>query len=298
MLKFNEVIEYFDYNLQSLFNKIPSKIRPTVTEIRIKVNQPIVIITLNGRYYLSSCGLTDSLHNCYKISRNEFNECIKKMCNYSFFAFENQINEGYLTLKNGHRVGVCGYFSNNGEIISCNDIYSVNIRIARQIKSYGKYVADKFLIRRNHLLISGKPASGKTTLIRDIATELSANKVKVLISDERNEIAAGSNGKYEFSLGPFCDVISNCKKSVASEIAIRTMSPDVIIFDEIGLNDIETIKKLSNSGVYVIATFHSFNGDLNTYILNQILNAGFNPLIIHLDKPGQPPRYDYSYANA
>ena len=147
------------------------------------------------------------------------------------------------------------------------------------------------------MLILGKPASGKTTLLRDIATELSANKIKVLVSDERNEIAAGFNGKYEFGLGPFCDVISNCKKQVSAEIAIRTMSPDVIIFDEIGFNDADILKKLSNSGVFTIATLHSFDNGTNSFILNQLSREGFNPTIIYLDNIGDIPRYEYSYTN-
>ncbi|MBQ2815406.1 MAG: Flp pilus assembly complex ATPase component TadA [Clostridia bacterium] len=297
MLRFNEITEYFDFSLKSRLNSIPDKIKSTVTEIRVKVNQPIVIITLNDRYYLSEYGLSITAHNSINVSRDEFNECIKKMCNYSFFTFENQINEGYLTLKNGHRVGVCGSFSNNGEIISCNDIYSLNIRIARHIKTFGKYIAENFINTRNHLLISGKPLSGKTTLIRDIAYELSTNKIKVLVSDERNEIAAGYNGKYQFSLGPFCDVISNCKKEIAAEIGIRTMSPDVIIFDEIGFKDADILKRLSNSGVYVIATFHSFDDSSKSYILNQLLDVGFSPTVIHLDEIGEAPRYDFTYEN-
>ena len=297
MLRFNEITEYFDFSLKSMLNSVPDKIKSTVTEIRVKVNQPIVIITLNERYFLSEYGLSKTAHNCINISRNEFNECVKKMCNYSFFTFENQINEGYLTLKNGHRVGVCGLFSNNGEIISCNDIYSLNIRIARHIKKFGKYIAENFINARNHLLITGKPLTGKTTLIRDIAYELSANKIKVLVSDERNEIAAGYNGNHQFSLGPFCDIISNCKKETAAEIGIRTMSPDVIIFDEIGFKDAETLKRLSNSGVYVIATFHSFDDSSKSYILNQLLDVGFSPTVIHLDEIGEAPRYDFTYAN-
>lgn len=297
MQRFNEVAEYFDISLKSKLNSIPNKIKSIVTEIRIKVNQPITIITLNDRYYLSDLGLSNIPHNCTSVGRNEFNECLKKMCNYSFFTFENQINEGYLTLKNGHRVGVCGLFSNNGEIISCNDIYSMNVRIARHIKTYGKYIAENFINSRNHLLITGKPASGKTTLLRDVASELSSNKIKVLVSDERNEIAAGYNGRYEFGLGPFCDVISNCKKHISAEIAIRTMSPDVIIFDEIGFNDVDILKKLSNSGVFVIATLHSFGDGSNSFILNQLSNVGFAPTIVHLDNIGDLPRYDYSYAN-
>ncbi len=293
------ISEYFCDNVSKHLSNIPDCIKFKITEIRAKVNQPIVIISTDNRYYLTDKGISSILTNtCITTNRSEFNECIKRMCGYSFSAYENQIASGYITLKNGHRVGVCGSFSNKGVILSCNDIYSFNFRIARHISTYGANIAAEFLENGNHLLLCGRPSCGKTTLIRDIAQSLSERKTKVCIIDERNEIAANVFGNNGFELGAFCDVISNCNKKNAAEIALRTMSPDVIIFDEIGFDDCEIMHKIANAGVKVIATFHSFSEMSNSFILSKLQEYGFFAVVIKMDKIGAAPQYDYTYVNS
>ena len=296
MDEYNDVLEYFSERLKMCLYRVPDCIKSVTTEIRVKVGEPVVIITTDSSYYLTDRGVTDNIKDGFIIERKEFNECIKRMCGYSFFAYENQINNGYITLKNGHRVGICGSFSNTGCISSCDYVFSLNVRISRYIKSFGKEIADRFWRERNHLLISGKPATGKTTLIRDIASCLSDKKVKVCVADERNEIAANCLGERGFSLGAYCDIISNCPKRTAAEIAIRSMSPDVLIFDEISFSDCDVLQKVANSGVTIIATFHSFTKSDNSYILNKLLDSGFHPTVLHLGEIGKMPDFDYSYA--
>ncbi len=296
MDEFKAIKEYFCDTVSECLVNVPESIKMKTIEIRAKVNQPVVIVTIDGRYYLTGSGVTEFLTNrCIFTDRNRFNDCIKRMCGYSFCTYENQINSGYITLKSGHRVGVCGSFSNKGVILSCNDIYSFNFRIARQIKSYGYDVAEKFMNEGNHLLLCGQPSCGKTTLIRDIARCLSDKKVKVCVVDERNEIAANYFGNTGFELGSFCDVISNCDKATSSEIALRTMSPDVIIFDEIGFRDCETMQKIANAGVKVIASFHSFSDTGNSYILEKLSKYGFFAVVLKMKEIGAMPIYDYSY---
>ncbi len=297
MNEFEDVLQYFNDRIRGFLINIPDSVKFQITEIRVKVGQPITIITTTSSYYLLEHGLSKTPYHCAVVSRAEFNDCIKIMCNYSFCTYESEINNGYITLKNGHRVGICGSFSNGGVILSCDDITSFNMRISRYIKSFGDEIVDQFISDSNHLLISGKPSSGKTTLIRDIAASLSNRMIKVLVVDERNEIVSASVDRDGRSLGPFCDVISNCCKSKSAEIAIRTMSPDVIIFDEIGFNDCETMQKVANAGVIIIATFHSFSDGGNSFILNKMLEYGFCPTILHLNKIGQMPTFDYKYAN-
>ena len=296
MDSFKMITEYFCDSVSECLVNIPETVKSKIIEIRAKVDKPIVIVTTDGRYFLNGNGVSEFLPNrCVCTDRNQFNECIKRMCGYSFCAYENQINNGYITLKSGHRVGICGSFSNKGVILSCNDIYSFNFRIARFVKSFGIDVVDRFLNDGNHLLLSGKPACGKTTLIRDVARCLSDKKIKTCVIDERNEIAANFFGETGFELGAFCDVISNCSKATASEIALRTMSPDVIIFDEIGFNDCETMHKISNAGVKVIASFHSFSDTGNSFILEKLRQYGFFATLLKMDKIGEMPKFDYSY---
>lgn len=75
------------------------------------------------------------------------------------------------------------------------------------------------------------PNVGKTTLIRDIAKTLSSGKFahRMAIVDTRGEIYIKT--AFENSIA---DVLSGYPRAKGIEIATRTMSPEVIICDEIG----------------------------------------------------------------
>ena len=109
----------------------------------------------------------------------------------------------------------------------------------------------------NSTLIISPPCTGKTTMLRDIARQLSYLGYAVAIADERCEIAAMYEGKSAFDLGNLTTVLDSCPKDRAMMMLLRSMAPDVIITDEIGTErDIEAIRTIINSGVGVIATVH------------------------------------------
>src|SRR5690606_10491472 len=115
-----------------------------------------------------------------------------------------------------------------------------------------------------HTMIIGPPQTGKTTLLRDIARIISSGDhyglfpaSKVGIVDERSEIAGSVNGIPQMTFGPRLDVLDACPKVEGMMMMIRSMSPDVLIVDEIGRKeDADAIMEAVNAGIKLIMTTH------------------------------------------
>ncbi|GIM27955.1 stage III sporulation protein AA [Clostridium polyendosporum] len=228
-------------------------------EIRIKINKPIIVSVNNKEIILNYVPSIDDVKNI-----------LQKISNYSLYAFEEEIKQGFITIKGGHRIGLSGqWVIENGCVKTIKSVYSLNIRICREVigcsNSLMKYIVDGERIY-NTIIIS-PPKCGKTTLIRDISRNLSNGFPKLKISgkkvsiiDERSEIAASYNGIPQMDVGIRTDVFDNCLKSSGMMMAIRSMAPEVIICDEIGTNkDIEALLSAYNCGVNIITTIHGNN---------------------------------------
>ncbi|MEG1447749.1 MAG: ATPase, T2SS/T4P/T4SS family, partial [Oscillospiraceae bacterium] len=161
-------------------------------------------------------------------------------------------------------VGICGEAVYDGETLrTIDNVSSLNIRIAREKNGLAKKLFEKMpLDSVGGFIIAGSPKSGKTTLLRDIARYISSGETavfqKVCVIDERCEIASMYSGEPQNDIGICCDILSGYKKSDGINMAIRTMSPDYIICDEIALDsEIEAVFKGVNSGAKIITTVHA-----------------------------------------
>ncbi len=259
-----EVIRYFPidiYNiLKNIFedNKI---IRENIEEIRIRVQKPII---LKLRY-------EDVVIN-HIVDQREILQTLEKICENSIYAYKNQICEGFITVKGGHRVGITGTaVEENGKIINLKYITSLNFRIARQILNCSNKIIKEILDIENHTifttLIVSPPGKGKTTILRDTIRRLS-NGMENLnfkgktcgVVDERGEIAAMYKGIPQNDVGMRTDVIENVSKYKGMKILIRTMAPEIIACDEIGSKeDIEAIQEATTAGIKGIFTMHGRN---------------------------------------
>lgn len=246
---------------QWLFEIINKKfILDFIYEIRIRKNKPIMI-NYRGKYENL---YDDRFQNQYIIATTELiNYIVTVATKQSIYAYNDEIKHCYIQADNGIRIGICGTtVYDNEKILTIRNITSLNIRIAHQILNCSAKIIDFICqnkVVKNTLVIS-PPGQGKTTLVRDIANKLSNEKNidNILIVDERFEIAG--NGDKNLDTGKTTDVLSGCKKSVAFEDAIKTMSPSVIITDEISSkDDIFSVMQTIRSGVKIIATAHSEN---------------------------------------
>lgn len=203
----------------------------------------------------------------YIVTNEDIKMIIQKISNYSLYAVEEEVRQGYITIEGGHRVGLAGQcVIENKRIKTIKYISSLNIRVAREIIGCSDKVM-KYIIadgRVKNTLIVSPPRCGKTTLLRDISrnisdgySPLSLKGKRVVIIDERSEIASCYRGVPQMKIGERTDVYDNCLKDEGLMMSIRTMSPEVIICDEIGSkSDIDGIVMAYNSGVNVICTLH------------------------------------------
>lgn len=245
---------------EKIGNEIKNFIREgNIQEIRIKVGKPIILILSNEERILDCITTND-----------EVKGILVKISNYSLYAYEEEIKQGYITIKGGHRVGIAGEcVISNGEIKTIKNISSLNIRISKAVVGSSNKIMPIITggDRIYNTLIISPPKCGKTTILRDIAKNISNGMYtvglkgkKVVIIDERSEVAACYNGVPQMDVGIRTDVLDNCLKKTGMIMAIRSLSPDVLICDEIGtLGEVEALNMAFNSGVNIVVTVHGFD---------------------------------------
>lgn len=241
-----EILNILPANIKNLVSN--AKGDGCIQEIRIKSDKPLILI------FDREETITD-----YMVASADIRNILSKMMNYSLYAYDEEIRQGYITIKGGHRVGLCGSCVLEGEKIkTINNISSLNIRVSKQVIGCSDSLMP-YLINNGEIentIIISPPKCGKTTMIRDMARNISKN-FKVCIIDERSEIGGLSLGKSSLDLGIRTDILDNCPKAQGIMMAIRSMSPDVIICDEIGtLKDMESILTAICCGIKIITTIH------------------------------------------
>lgn len=218
-----------------------------LTEIRLRAGRQCVAVDIFGE--MKPCSGV--------ISAEEIAECFAEICRYSVYSFETEIAQGYITLDGGHRVGICGTaVTKAGKIVSIKDISGLNIRIAHQLPGCADELYKRVFSDGVHsLLLGGRPLSGKTTVLRDLARQLGARHRVVLI-DSRGELSASVRGTPSFDIGLNTDALCGCEKSEGIMLALRSLSPEIIICDELG-NDETAIEQAMFCGVKLVASAHA-----------------------------------------
>ena len=250
--------------LDAVFSLLPDRIAvafyrvqpcDTVEEIRLRTAKQPQIVTSKGEFLLE----------CGAFTRREAEELLTRICRHSVYSHEEELRRGFVALDGGVRVGVCGRpVVSGGRIERMTDITCFNFRITREAvgcaENVIRYVSDRG--RPVSSLIVSPPGGGKTTLLRDIARCFSCGigvpPVKVCLADERGELAGCAGGEPSFDVGPRTDVMELAPKSEAIRIFVRTMSPELIITDEIGDPcDAAALSEATRCGVAVIASAHA-----------------------------------------
>ncbi len=230
-----------------------------VEEIRLRIARPPQIVSSRD----------DTLAEGAVFTAEDARELLEKLCRHSVYSREEELRQGFVTLEGGTRVGVCGRpVMQNGRILRLIDVYGFNIRITREAVGFAegvlKHITDRGMPVSS--LIVSPPAGGKTTLLRDIARCFSdgvgVSPQKVGLADERGELAGCIGGRPSFDVGARTDVFDLAPKSEAISMFVRTMSPNVIITDEIGgPRDAEAVSEAARCGVCVIASAHASSRD-------------------------------------
>ena len=278
-----QVIQYFPNNIYNiLVNALTNnpQIEKNLQEIRVRVGRPIL---LKGR------GIEAIVE--YLVTQQEILQTLEKLCDNSIYAYKNQISQGFITVRGGHRIGIAGTaVVENDDVQNLKYITSLNFRIAREVLNCSNRILKEIIDVKNNdiynTLIVSPPGKGKTTILRDTIRRLS-NGIEEWnfrgktcgVVDERGEIASIYRGIPQNDIGIRTDVVENISKSKGMKMLIRSMAPEIIACDEIGSKeDVQAIKEAISSGVKGIFTMHGKNledvknnSDVNSLIENKLI---------------------------
>ncbi len=214
-----------------------------LTEIRIRLGQPASLTAGGNNRVLD-----------FRATAADMGECVARLCRGSVYAHSDTIREGYIRGQNGWRIGVCGIVSDDGG--NLREITSLNIRIPHAIRGVCESLLKRCLAgnRLASMLVYSPPGEGKTTLLRDLASRLASDySRRVALLDTRGELYMA-----EMFRDGLCDVLTGYPRAKGIEIATRTLSPQVIVCDELGdAEEARAILAAQNTGVPMIASAHA-----------------------------------------
>lgn len=264
-----EILAILPAPVRDILSVLPAVVRENMEEIRLRQQQPLEIRYGQQFSYVTPSGqLTANARQGWVFGEDHAVKLLNQVSQHSLYALEEELKRGYITIVGGHRIGLAGkVVMERGEIRGIREITSFNIRIAREKRGVAQKVLP-FLFAEGKILstlVISPPQCGKTTLLRDLARSISygnqyASSRKVSIVDERSEIAGCLNGVPQRDVGPRTDVLDACPKALGMMMMIRTMSPEVLIVDEIGrTEDSEAIWEAIHAGVAIICSAHGSN---------------------------------------
>jgi stage III sporulation protein AA len=265
----NEIAAYLAPNIRKLLLGVDARLLGNLEEIRLRCHRPLVLRVGDKDYSVDQYGrvLTD-LRQGYVVSREDLYRSIASISDNSLYAFEEEIRRGFITIPGGHRVGLAGQVVVAGqEVRTMKNFSGLCFRVAREVPDCALGLLNQVAPRGipvNTLIVS-PPRCGKTTMLRDLARLLSDGTRSVpahnvVVVDERSEIAGCFQGIPQLNVGVRTDVLDACPKAVGMMMAIRSLSPQIIITDEVGRSeDIEAINECLHAGIAIMTSIHARN---------------------------------------
>ena len=188
------------------------------------------------------------------LKRNEAEALVNLLCEGAMYAHRDTLASGYVTMRGGVRVGICGFARyEGGRLVGVSEMRSLVFRIPGGDCEIADELFSAFSEVRRGMLIYSPPGIGKTTALRSLAASVGggSNPRRVCVVDERCEFCDEDYADCEV------DILKGYSRREGIEIATRTMSAEVIMIDEIGADDAESIKDVLRCGIPIVATAHA-----------------------------------------
>ncbi|AGB40507.1 stage III sporulation protein AA [Halobacteroides halobius DSM 5150] len=258
-------------SLRQIIGQVADRKLKKILEIRLRSNNPLLLEEPKGELMITSKGeVTKNSRQAHTVSKQEVQDTLNLMTNSSLYTLEEELRSGYLTLSGGHRVGLVGQvIRDRAKIKRIKHIAALNIRFCQEVIGAANGVINQIINGSNDIyntLIISPPRCGKTTLLRDLVRQISNgipkqfNGLKVGVVDERSEIGGAYQGVAQNQIGIRTDLLDRAPKPEGILLLIRSMSPNVIVTDEIGTKeDVDILLEALNAGVRVITTVHGSN---------------------------------------
>ncbi len=292
-----KILESMPQHLKKMFLHIPESLYETIQEIRLRVDKPLLISTGAREWGISERGLC-TVGTGYSVQKSDLESMMKFLSDFSLYAMDDEIKQGFLTVEGGHRIGIVGkVVMEHDAIKTIKHISALNIRIAHEVKGCSKEVMPYLVARSGvyHTLIISPPKCGKTTLLRDIIRQLSNGysgygPYTVSVVDERSEIAGCYKGIPQNDIGVRTDVLDGCTKVEGMRMLLRAMAPDVIAVDEISSEkDMIAVEEVLGAGVSILCTTHGVDLDdcmKKPVLRRMLLNKLFEKAIVLSNEKG------------
>ena len=242
---------------EKIFKILDEKVNlKAVNELRFRADKPIVVCVSGKNYFLTENGVSSNLNNALFASKIAIEDIIFRASECSIYSVNEQIKRGFIVTDGGIRIGIGGNMvEENGQIKTMTNFSSCNMRFPHNVKNCS-LCAYPFIVHDDKIentLVISPPNACKTTFLKDFVSQLSERKLSynVLLLDERGELDNNVDSN-------FFDKIAFSTKKVGFENGIRSLSPDLIVTDEIGQEeDIDAIIYAITSGISVLATTHA-----------------------------------------
>ena len=253
------------------------RLPPEVEEVCLRRGRP-ASYTAGGKTYPLG----------YTARAGELDELLKRFTDDSLYAYQATLCRGFLPLPGGYRLGVAGRgVCEGGALVGVTDIMTLCLRFPHRVPG----IADEIRRRwetdggQGGILICGAPGAGKTTMLRELIHTVSETR-RTAVLDSRGELCLDGVGK-------FVTPLSGYPPALGLEIALRTLSPEILVTDELGEEETRGALTAARCGVPLFASAHGTSRDdlLARESLRPLFGAGVFRWTVTLSHEGKERHY-------